>query len=31
MLFEDDPQENIEDLEKLVQQRYGRQVHDEYE
>ncbi|CAM6125018.1 unnamed protein product [Calypogeia fissa] len=31
MLAEDDQQENIEDLEKLIQQRYGRQDYDEYD
>lgn len=30
MLPDDDQQENIEDLEKLIQQRYGRQDYDEY-
>ena len=31
MLAEDEGQENIEDLEKLIQQRYGRQDYDEYD
>ncbi|BBN10641.1 transcription elongation factor SPT5 [Marchantia polymorpha subsp. ruderalis] len=31
MLPEDDQQENVEDLEKFIQQRYGRQEYEEFD